>query len=302
MGGGQVVNKRRKLNRLDAFDYINYTFMILLMIVTLYPFIYVVAGSFSDGMDYIRGGVYLFPRIFSTANYQMVLEDDRLWIGFRVTILRTVIGTFTSVFFTAMVGYAMSRRELKHRNLYYWINIFTMFFGGGLVPYFLLLKSMGLINSFLVYIIPGLYSVFNMIVFQNFFKEIPEEIHESALIDGASEFKIFIKLFIPLSAPVIVTVGLWVAVGHWNSFFDSMLFTSDKNLQTLQFYLMKVIREASLTQGGAAEHLPPQVVKTVSVATIRHAAIVISTVPILLVYPFIQRHLSKGIMLGSLKG
>lgn len=294
--------KKRGYNSLSVFDYVNYAFMFILMILTLYPFIYVLVGSFNEGMDYIRGGVYFFPRVFSTANYQMVLEDERLWTGFKVTILRTVIGTVTSVLFTAMVGYAMSRRDLRHRNLYYWINIFTMFFGGGLVPYFLLLKSIGLINNFLVYIIPGLYSVFNMIVFQNFFREIPEEMHESAVIDGASEFKIFLKLFMPLSTPVIATVGLWVAVGHWNSFFDSMIFTSDKNLQTLQFYLMKVIREASLTQGGAAEHLPPQVVKTISVATIRHAAIVISTVPILCVYPFIQGYLTKGIMMGSLKG
>lgn len=294
--------KHSKLKKMTTFDYINYTFMIILMALTIYPFVYVLAGSLNDGMDYMRGGIYFFPRVFSLANYNMVFNDSRLWIGFRTTILRTVIGTVTAVLFTAMVGYAMSRKDLRHRNLYYWINLFTMFFGGGLIPYFLLIKTLGLYDNFLVYIIPSLYSVFNMIIFQNFFREIPEEIHESAVIDGAGEFKIFLRLFMPLSKPVIATVALWVCVYHWNSFFDSMIFTSDPNLQTLQYYLIKVIREASLTQGGASSHVPPQVAQQVSVQTIRYAAIVVSSIPILCVYPFMQKYLTKGIMLGSLKG
>jgi putative aldouronate transport system permease protein len=287
--------------RIDLFTVCNYTFLILFCLITLYPMVFVAVGSISDGADYMRGGVYFFPRDFSLANYSIVLKDDRLYTGFKITILRTVIGTVTSVLFTAMVAYAMSRRNLMGRSTYYWIHLFTLFFGGGLIPYFLVLKSLGLLDTFWVYIIPTLFSVFNMIIFQAFFREIPEEIHESATMDGASEFRIFTNLIIPLSAPVLATVALWNAVFHWNSFFDAMIFTTDKDLMPLQLYLMKMIKEADVINAGS-EYIPPQVKKEISVMTIRMAAIMVSTIPILLVYPFLQRYFVTGIMLGSLKG
>lgn len=288
--------------KLELFDCINYTVLSLIVIITLYPFIYVLAGSFNEGMDYMRGGVYIFPRKFTLANFQMVFADERLWYGFTTTLARTIIGTSTALIFTAVVAYAMSRKDLPFRNQMYWINIITMFFGGGLIPYFLLLQKIQLLNTFWVYIIPGLYSVFNMIILQNFFRDIPEELHESAVIDGAGEYKIFFKIYLPLSAPALATVALWIAVGHWNSFFDSMVFTSNPKLQTLQLYLMKLIKEASITQGGSADRLPPQLVKTVSVVTIRYAAIVVSSLPILFAYPIIQGKMTTGLTLGSLKG
>ena len=201
-----------------------------------------------------------------------------------------------------MVSYGMSRKDLPFGKQIYWFNLFTMFFGGGLIPYYLVLKTYGMINSFSVYIIPCVYSVFNMIIFSNFFKEIPEEIHESAVVDGAGEFTIFGRLYLPLSKPVLATIALWVAVFHWNSFFDSMIFTTDANLQTLQLVLVKLIREASVAQGEAATRVPAQVLKTTSIVTIRYAAIVISSIPIFAIYPFIQKHLVKGVMLGSVKG
>lgn len=291
-----------RLVRLNWFDYLNYTLLILLAAVTIFPFIYVIAGSFNLGSDYMRGGVYFFPRAFSLDNYTMIFNDKRLFIGFQNTVARTAIGTVTGVLFTAIVSYGMSRKDLPAKKLIYWFNIFTMFFGGGLIPYFLLLKQLTLMNTFWVYIIPALYSVFNMIVFSNFFREIPEELHESAVVDGAGEFTILFKLYLPLSKPVLATIALWVGVGHWNSFFDSMVFTTDPNLATLQLFLVKLIKEASVAQGEAATKIPSQVLKTVSIVTIRYAAIVISSIPIFAVYPFMQKYLVKGVMLGSVKG
>ncbi|OME85236.1 hypothetical protein BK120_12000 [Paenibacillus sp. FSL A5-0031] len=286
--------------RFDLFIVLNYTFLALFCVITIYPIYFVLIGSFNEGSDYMRGGVFLFPREFSLANYGVVLQDERLYVGLKVSILRTVIGTLTSILFTAMVSYAMSRKNLIWRSPYYWLHLITLFFGGGLIPYFLVLKNLALINSFWVYIIPSMFSVFNMIIFNSFFREIPEELHESATVDGANEFRIFLSMFIPLSVPVLATVGLWNAVYHWNSFFDAMIFTTKRDLMPLQLLLMKMIREADVISNS--QYIPPQVQRKISVQTIRMAAIMVSTVPILCVYPFLQRYFVTGFMVGSLKG
>ncbi|MGI2296974.1 carbohydrate ABC transporter permease [Paenibacillus sp. GXUN7292] len=286
--------------RLDWFNIVNYTLLAIFCLITIYPIYFVLIGSFNEGNDYMRGGIYLFPREFSLSNYSVVLQDERLFTGMKISVLRTVIGTVTSILFTAMVSYAMSRKNLIGRGPYYWLHLFTLFFNGGLIPYFLVLKNIYLINSFWVYIIPSLFSVFNMIIFNSFFREIPEELHESATVDGAGEFRIFWSMFIPLSVPVLATVALWNAVYHWNSFFDAMIFTTNKDLMPLQLFLMKMIREADVISNS--QYIPPQVKKSISVQTIRMAAIMISTVPILCVYPFLQRYFVTGFMVGSLKG
>lgn len=296
------IKSKLRIQRFNWFDYINYTFLLIFSFVALYPFIYVFVGSLNEGMDYMRGGVYFFPRVFSFDNFTMIFNDNRLFVGFRNTIARTVIGVVTGTFFTAMVAYAMSRKDLPFRKAIIRFNIFTLFFNGGLIPYFMVLKYLNLLNNFWVYIIPYLYSVFNMIILQNYFKDVPEEMHESAIVDGAGEFRIFLKLYLPISKPIVATIALWIGVFHWNSFFDSMVFTTDAELQTLQFFLVKLIKEASFAQGEAAARVPAQVVRTTSITTIRYAAIVVSTIPILAVYPFMQRYLIKGIMVGSVKG
>lgn len=298
--------KKKKLGstgfqeRNNWFDYLNCTLLGFFSLIALYPMIFVIAGSFNEGLDYIEGGIYLFPRKFSIENYLVVIQDLRLWNGYLVTIGRTVIGTITALLFTSMVAYAMSRKELKFRNAFYNLFIFTMFFGGGLIPYFLVINSIGLYDTFWVYIIPGLFSVYNMLVIVNFFKSIPEEIRESAIIDGASETRIFLQIYLPLSKPVLSTVGLWIAVGHWNSFFDSMIFTVNEKLQTLQYYLMKVVKESSPVTDGVS--LPLEIINRLSPETVTLAAIMISVVPILILYPLIFKFLTKGIVIGSLKG
>lgn len=293
---GSTGRKQKK----HLFDWINVSLLLVFSLMSVYPLVYVLAGSFSEGADYINGGIWLFPRVFSLENYNVVLNDIRLWKAYGITIARTILGTITGVIFTAIVAYAMSRPNLIGKPVIYRFFIFTMFFGGGLIPYFLVINVLGLFDSFWVYIIPALFSVYNMLVFVNFFKTIPEEIHESAVMDGASEFRIFFSILLPLSGPVVSTVALWIAVGHWNSFFETMIYTSNENLWTLQYYLMKVINESSMPAPGVS--LPVELLNKVAPETVSLAAIIISVIPIFIIYPLILKTLTKGVVIGSLKG
>ncbi len=287
--------------RLEAFDYVLYGLMFLFLLTLLYPFWYVIVGSFSEGQDYNAGGVFLWPRVWSLSSYRVVLGDKNLYIGLFITTARTVLGTLTSLLFTAMVAYAMHGKDLIAKPFFYWFNIFTMFFGGGIVPFFLLIVNLGLYDSFFVYIIPGLYSVYNMIVISSFYKGISNELREAAMIDGAGEFTIFARIFLPLSKPVLATVGLWIAVGHWNSYYDTMLYTFSESLHTLQYYLMKIVLLSTVPENSGS--LPPEVLENTVSATISYAAIVLASVPVLCVYPVIQKKcFSTGIAVGSLKG
>ena len=293
---GSTGRKQKK----HLFDWINVSLLLVFSLMSVYHLVYVLAGSFSEGADYINGGIWLFPRVFSLENYNVVLNDIRLWKAYGITIARTILGTITGVIFTAIVAYAMSRPNLIGKPVIYRFFIFTMFFGGGLIPYFLVINILGLFDSFWVYIIPALFSVYNMLVFVNFFKTIPEEIHESAVMDGASEFRIFFSILLPLSGPVVSTVALWIAVGHWNSFFETMIYTSNENLWTLQYYLMKVINESSMPAPGVS--LPVELLNKVAPETVSLAAIIISVIPIFIIYPLILKTLTKGVVIGSLKG
>ena len=285
----------KKMRQWNGWDIVIYFVLITFCILALYPFLYTLAGSFNTGEDYSYGGVWLFPREFTLGHYQTGLGDNRFWTSFFNTILRTVIGTFASLVFTTFVAYAMSRPNLPYKTFFRTANLITMFFSGGLIPYYLMINFVGLYDSFLVYIIPSLYSVYNMIVVSNFFRGIPEELHESAIIDGATEFVIWWKFYLPLSKPVLATVGLWIAVGHWNSYMPTLLYTSrSESIWTLQYYLMRIIKDSSVPEGMPIELVTPQ--------TLTFAAMVVSIVPIVCVYPSLQKYFAKGATVGSLKG
>jgi putative aldouronate transport system permease protein len=292
-----TVKKSRLNKKIAVFDVINYSFMIIFMICCIYPIFFVFIGSFNQGADYTKGGVYLLPRLFTFENYRVVLQNPGLWRGYGITISRTILGTVLALVYTSIVAYAMSRSNLKYKKVIYWINIFTMFFGGGLIPYFLIIQSVGLYDSFLVYIIPALFSVYNMIIMSSFFNTISNEIHESALVDGANEFRIYWQIYMPLSKPILATVGLWIAVGHWNAYFDTMIFTNNKNLQSLQYFLLKAIQTSTLTEG-----MPPEMMLRLSPKTLALAAIILTTIPVLFFFPFVRKNFQSGIMIGSLKG
>ncbi|WP_144478849.1 carbohydrate ABC transporter permease [Cytobacillus oceanisediminis] len=303
--GGEVVFKLFKRNRRTTSEYIfdNVNILIMLFIcgITVYPIWYVLVNSLNDGVDAMRGGIYWWPREFTFANYKAVFETPGIVTSFGVTIAKTVIGTITHVFFTAMVAYAISRRDLYGRNFYMLVGVITMFFSGGLIPYFLLIRDLGLFDNFLVYIIPTMFNFFHLIIFVSFFRELPTSLEEAAKIDGANDFMIFIKVIIPLSMPVIATIALFQGVYQWNDYFAGVIFVNNPDLQPIQTYLYKVVAESSSNQmmTNAAGSIAT---KTVTSQSIKLATMVVTTLPIMLVYPFLQKYFVKGMLIGSVKG
>lgn len=288
----------RKLKRDHVGDYVIMVILGLFAILTFYPMWYVVVGSFSNGADYMSGGVYFFPRVFTLDNYKAIVQSSAVWRSLGVTVARCALGPTISVLFTAFVAYGMSRKELRFKKFFNLAGIITMFFGGGLIPYYLLCKILGFINNFLVYIIPGAYSVYNMILIRSFFRNMPEELHEATVLDGASEYLIFFKFMIPLSMPILTTIFLWSLVAHWNDYLTSMMYlpTAPK-LHTLQYVLQKIISNAD----GSTDSMLG-VSSSVTSESVSFAAMVFGTIPIIVMYPFMQKHFVSGIYVGSLKG
>lgn len=284
------------------FDFFNITGMCILILLTLYPFWYVLIGSFNEGGDYARGGVFLITRKFTWANYRAVFQNAQLFDAFQITIARTVLGTVTSLLFTSVFAYGFSRKNLLGRKIYAALGTFTLFFGGGLIPYYLVLRELHLIDNFLVYIIPGLLSFWNVIIFQSFFREIPESINESARMDGAGEYRILFTLILPLSKPVLAAIGLFTAVGHWNAYFDAMAFTNKTELQTLQVLLMKIVKSKEFAQQMAQTVARYVKMNEINPLTVQLATMMVATIPIIIVYPFLQKYFVKGLMIGSVKG
>lgn len=278
--------------------------MVFIILITLYPFWYCIIGSFNEGLDYMRGGVYLWPRKFSLNNYRIVLSDSAILHAYIITIARTIIGTVLTLLVTALFAYAFSRDYLMGRNIYAALGIITMYFSGGMIPTYLTIKMLGLLDNFWVYILPGLFGFYNALIFNAFFKGIPQSLFDSAKIDGAGEYRVFFNIVIPLSTPVLATIALFVAVGHWNSYFDAMLYTTKEELQPIQLYLMKIIRTkagaAQQAQAGAASlHIEQNAVTS---TTMQYATMMITIIPIIIVYPFLQNYFVKGLLIGSIKG
>ncbi|SEK60210.1 carbohydrate ABC transporter permease [Paenibacillus sp. OK003] len=289
-----------------AFDTINITFMVCLMIVTIYPFINMIAVSFNNANDAIRGGIYLWPRVWTLDNYKYIFGESDIYHATLISALRTIIGTVVSVFCTAMLAYTLSRQEFVLRKLVTMFFVFTMYFSGGLIPGYLLIRDLGLIGSFWVYIIPGVIGVFNMIVIRSFIEGLPEGILESARIDGAGEFTTFIRVVLPLTIPAMATVSLFVAVGQWNSWFDVFLYnSSNKELSTLQYELMKILQTSTTSATSSASDAYQSAESNATAVTptsIRATMTIIASVPILMVYPFLQKYFVQGMTIGGVKG
>jgi len=266
----------------------------------LYPVWNMAVLSFNESMDTMMGGVYIIPRKPTLESYRIVFLDKAIIRAFNITIWRTVIGTFSSVFFTSMVAYAFSKRYILGNKVYLLIGTVTMFFGGGLIPYFIVLRSLKLYDTFLVYIIPGLFNFFNCIIFVTFFRELPASLEESAKIDGANDFKIFFTIVIPLSMPIVATISLFNGVGHWNDFFSGVMFINNPDLQPIQTFLYRVIAGSSQTKSIVG--MPAGVAaQAVSSQSVKLATMMITTAPIICVYPFLQRYFVKGVMIGAIQ-
>lgn len=291
---------KRRTYKEVAFDQFNFIFMLAICFVTIYPIWYVLVNSFNEGNDAMRGGIYWWPRVFSIDSYKAVFANNGIMLAMGVTVAKTLIGTVVHVLFTAMVAYAFSRKELIGRNVYMLIGTVTLFFSGGLIPYYLLIRDLGMLDSFLVYIIPAMFSFFDLIIFLSFFREIPDALEEAAKIDGANDFKIFYQIILPVSMPVVATIALFHGVYQWNDYFTGMIYINKSELQPIQTYLYRVVAQSSSNQMMAAT--TGSVAKTVSSQSIKLATMVVTTLPIVLVYPFLQKYFVKGFMIGSIKG
>jgi len=285
-----------------VFNIINITLMTLILFITLYPFWYVFAVSFNEGKDAARGGIYFWPRMFTLENYEAVFRNKDLTTAFTISILRTIAGTVVNVLFTGMVAYAMSKTHLIGRRIYMLLGTITLFFGGGLIPYFLLIRDLGLKNNFLVYILPAMFNFYNMIIMMTFFKELPGELCESAELDGAGDLRIFLSIILPLSKPILATMALFAGVYHWNDFFMAVLFIDRRELLPIQTVLFKIVAEGEAQR--MLSRLPSAVAirRTLTSEAIKLATMVVTTVPVICVYPFLQKYFVKGMLIGSVKG
>lgn len=284
-----------------AFDTFNVVFLTLFAFTAVYPFIDVLVVSFSTPAAANVYGLKLWPKEFSAEAYKAVFDNRMIWVGYYNTVYRTVLGTFLNVIFTVLCAYPLSKKYLPNRNLFTMMIVFTMFFSGGLIPNYLLVKELGLLDNRMALILPGLIAAFSMIIVRNYFMSLPEEIEESAKMDGANDFRVLFSIVLPVSKPIIATIALWYAVAHWNAWFDSLLYISNPEKTVLGNVLRKIVIEGS-AQFQQFESYDPTRENAVTPDIIKAATIMVATIPIICVYPFVQKYFVKGIMIGSLKG
>lgn len=280
-------------------DALLYAGLAVVAFTTVYPFVYLLVLSLNETTDAMRGGLYFYPRVFTLENYAYVFENPVLLRAAYNSVLRTVLQTVLSVFLTGMLAYTLSRRDFILRKTFSFMLVLTMYVSGGLIPMYLLIKNLGLINSFWVYIIPSLVGAFHVFIMRTFFEQLPDGLVESGYIDGANDFHIYTRVIFPISLPVIATIALFISVNEWNAWFDNYLYNSrNPDLNVLQYELQKMIQivEQQVNQESGEE-----IERSISPTTIKATLTIIVTVPILFVYPFLQKYFVQGMTLGAMK-
>ena len=300
----------RRFLRDHGFDTVNTILLVLFSLLMIYPLYQCLIISFSSGVDIMnRGVVYLWPRVFSARSYVRVLQDENFLLYARNSVLRTVLGAFVSVLITSMFSYAILHRKLRLRGLFVTLGLITMYFNGGMIPTFIVIRDLGLYDNFLVYILPEAFNMFYVLVFLAYFKSIPDALEESALVDGASEITIYFRIMLPVIKPVVACIVLFVAVFQWSMWVDTMIYTDSESLEVLSFYFAKILIRQQFIATTVMQETDAQMtdaelqsLKEASSLTMQMATMLITVVPIMCIYPFLQRHFVKGIMIGSVKG
>lgn len=299
-------NKTREFKLEPVIFYtVNTLVMALIIIVMLYPFWNTIAVSFNDAQDSLRGGITFWPRKFSTYSYETVFKNELLSTAVVNSVLRTLIATVLGVLVASMIGFVLSREEFIWKKFTTAYFLVTMYVSAGLIPSYFLIKSLHLLNNFWVYILPGLISVFNVIIIKSYMQSLPESLVEAAKVDGAGYGRCFLQIVLPCCKPVLATIALWCAVGAWNSWFDTFLYCSgEESLTTLQYEMMKLLSSAmnSSSQRDAASIYGQGTTSMVTPTSMRAAVTVVASVPILVVYPFLQKYFVSGVTLGAVKG
>lgn len=284
-----------------VFDVFNIIFMILLMIIMLYPFLNQLAISLNDSTDAIRGGIYLLPRKFSLQSYEYIFQNKNLIRAAVISILRVIVGTSTCVISTALLAYIVTIKGFSGRKFIRRLFVITMYFSGGLVPFYLLMVKLHMIDTFTVYWLPTLFSPYYMLLIAAYIQDIPNALSESARIDGAGELRIFFQIILPISIPVIAAVCVFVGVGHWNSWFDCMIYNPSGNWNTLQVYLKRMLLEVQALENIRDQQMANTKFASLTAKTVRAAATMIVTIPIAMIYPFLQKYFISGITVGAVK-
>lgn len=294
----KVETMQLRKKKVSLFNILNNFFMFLIVIMMILPFMYVISLAFSSPESSFAV-IRFFPEKFTMLNITQVLKNEYIIYGFYNSIFRTVVGTFLSVLFTILAAYPLSKKYFPNRTFWTTFIVFTMFFSAGLIPNYLWIKELGLYSSKFSLILPGLISAYNVVIARNFFMGLPESIEEAARIDGANDMRILWRIVLPMSTPIIATLAIWIAVGHWNNWFDSMLYLPKAKDQVLQVVLRRIVLEGTI---AAAELNNPDLASNANPETIKAATTLVTVLPILLVYPFLQKYFVKGVIVGSLKG
>ena len=286
------------------FDIVNLLVMVILLVIFVWPLWFVVIASFSNPNQVWMGEVVLWPKGFTLVSYETLLEYERIWVGYRNTLFYTVVGTLVNLAMTICGAYPLSRKDFLPRHFFMFLFMLTMYFGGGLIPTYLVVSGLGLVDTRWAMIIPGAVSIYNIIITRTYFmNSIPASLQEAATLDGANSFQYLMRVVLPLSKPIIAVVGLYYAVGHWNDFYTALIYLYNEDLMPLQSFLRDMLMSTKLTLNNLSGMDTATVeLKTHLAQTLKYSVIIVSTVPVLCIYPFIQKYFVKGVMVGSVKG
>ena len=305
-GNGQA-SARNRISRSCSdriFDIVNLFVMLVLLVVFVWPLWFVVIASFSDPNEVWMGNVVLWPKGFTLISYETLLEYKRIWVGYGNTLFYTVVGTLVNLVMTVCGAYPLSRKDFMPRHFFMFLFMLTMYFGGGLIPTYLVVSGLGLVDTRWAMIIPGAVSIYNIIITRTYFmNSIPASLQEAATLDGANSFQYLMRVVLPLSKPIIAVIGLYYAVGHWNDFYTALIYLYNEDLMPLQSFLRDMLMSTKMTLNNLSGLDTATVeLKTHLAQTLKYSVIIVSTVPVLCIYPFIQKYFVKGVMVGSVKG
>ncbi|MEZ2718770.1 carbohydrate ABC transporter permease [Niallia circulans] len=292
---------KRESVRDKVFVVVNYTLLAIISCLMIYPLIYVLSASFSNPARTVLGDIWLFPKELTLDLYVKVFQNEKILIGYRNTIIYTVFGTFINLLFSVMIAYPLSRKDFYGRNMITVFIMITMFFSGGMIPTYLLVKDLGMLDTIWAIVLPGAVSVYNVIIMRTFFQSIPNELYEAASIDGCGNISFLLKIVMPLSMPIIAVMTLFYGVGHWNAYFDSLIYLNDESKFPLQLFLRQMLIQedmsgmSSASDNAISEHL-------MQIEGLKYAVVIVASLPMLVLYPFLQKYFVKGVMIGSIKG
>ncbi|WP_314588229.1 carbohydrate ABC transporter permease [Paenibacillus terrigena] len=284
-----------------VFEWVNYTLLTIILLMIIYPLLFVISASISNPQEVNSGNMWLLPKDITFIGYQKIFQNKEILNGYLNTILYTTLGTSINLVMTILAAFPLSRRDLAGKNVIMALFVFTMFFSGGLIPSYILVKNLGMLNTVWALVIPTAVSVWNIIIMRTFFQQsIPVEIQEAAAIDGSSDFHMLLKVILPLSMPILAVMTLFYSVAHWNSYFNALIYLTDRDRFPLQLILREILVQNQMEQmSGSADAMTDQILYA---QTIKYAVIIVANLPVLMLYPFLQKYFTKGIMIGAVKG